>query len=400
MNQKQNPKFDENKEEMLPKEILKKKRKIEPLHFFAFIFGFALAALIFWLFWILDDTFFVLVILFLNVFWFYQLYLSIKEENKKENSKGKMSFTLYLAFSIFIYWFCWLLFIKYPISIIFTTPLLLTCIFFGIHKIKSQKEELSLKFDENGEEILWESKKQFEFVSLGFFVFELYATFFLGFMVWISLEKSFWFIIFILLIDYVCIKEIFAMLSFKAMLITQKGLTLKTKWFNEKIFYPYGSFVITDERAGLRSLCSKMMIFSTKYTSKSFVFPCIEVFKNIQKFKELCTQYTELALETMDIKEKVELYKLYRANIEIAWGYEEINYKNVFKINFNPYLEELKAYFCKEKQEMLKNMDTPKRVINYKICEKLYKKTKSLEFDTSYFEPYLQEIQTYLKNKK
>ncbi|HEB7552917.1 TPA: hypothetical protein RZH74_001622, partial [Campylobacter coli] len=53
-------------------------------------------------------------------------------------------------------------------------------------------------------------------------------------------------------------------------------------------------------------------------------------------------------LETMNLEEKVNLYKLYQANIEIFFN-QEIDH-NVFIIDFSPYIQEIKTYL-KDKNE-------------------------------------------------
>lgn len=218
---------------------------------------------------------------------------------------------------------------------------------------KNHKELEPIKQDENGGEVVWKSKRKFYLLAI--LQYALYfgmAIFFCWFCWFVLLKESLWYLPLALGLSIFDVFEIYKALNFKSMYLTKKGLLLKTR-FNGNIFYPYGSFAINSSIAvGIRFF-ERIEIHNIKYCKeKSFIFPCgvdsFGSFQNNHMFKELCTNYTQQALETINLEEKVNLYKLYRLNIEYFFS-EEINH-NVFTIDFSPYKAEIESCL-KDKNE-------------------------------------------------
>lgn len=202
------------------------------------------------------------------------------------------------------------------------------------------------KYDKNGEEIIWEGKKKYH--PAGVFQYMLY--FIIGaFYMWFSwimvLHISLWFLIFAISYNAFMLWQIYNIINFKSIHLTQKGLVLATR-FSGDIFYLYGDFVIRfDIPIGIR-FCEDITITNTKQQNRTFPFPCgydsFGSFENNQVFKEICTKHTQQALESMDIDKKAELYKIYTRNIYIIFN-EERN-SNVFMVDFLPYKQEIENY--------------------------------------------------------
>lgn len=201
-------------------------------------------------------------------------------------------------------------------------------------------------FDKNGEEIIWQGKRKYH--SVGVFQYMLYfivGAFFMWFAWILVLDISLWFLIFAIIYNAFMLWQIYNASNFKSIHLTQQGLVLFTR-FSGDIFYRYGDFVIRfDIPIGIR-FCEDITITNTKQQKRSFIFPCgydsFGSFENNRDFKELCTKYTQQALESMDIIEKTNLYKIYTINIVIMFN-EERN-SNVFMIDFLPYKQEIEHY--------------------------------------------------------
>lgn len=163
-------------------------------------------------------------------------------------------------------------------------------------------------------------------------------------------KESMWYYLLALVLSIFYYFEIHKALNFKSMVLTNKGLLLKMR-FEKDIFYPYGSFVA---QFIIRRMIrfEEVVSFMSNNICKSFAMPngydSLGSFKNNQEFKELCTKYTNQALESLNPQEKANLYKLYQSNIENFFG-EIINH-NVFIIDFDPYKAEIESYL-KDKNE-------------------------------------------------
>lgn len=253
--------------------------------------------------------------------------------------------------------------------------------------------------------ILWKPKRKFYFLAiLQYAIYFGMAIFFCWFCWFVLLKESLWYFILALGLSIFFAFESYKALNFQSMLLTEKGLLVKTR-FNGEIFYPYGKFVMSYSIAvGLRFF--ERITIHNPNNKKEFLFPCgydsLGNFENNQAFKELCTTYTQQALESMDTEKIVELYILYANNIEYIFNEERSN--NVFTIDFSPHQELLKEYFCKEIQNTFNSLSANKQLSFYRGYEqgcnnrKLYNTKKDLRFDMDYLAPYKDRIES-LKDK-
>ncbi|HEB7537195.1 TPA: hypothetical protein SB588_001731 [Campylobacter coli] len=204
----------------------------------------------------------------------------------------------------------------------------------------------------NNSTLPWKSKRKFYFLAILQYIIYLALGLFVCWFCWfVLLKESLWYGFFAFGSLYY-VFELHRALNFKSIILTEQGLILKMRWFDTEIFYPYGSFTMSYDIAyGIRFF-ERIEIQNIKHIRKEFIFPCgvdsFGSFENNHTFKELCTKYTQKALETMNLEEKVNLYKLYRANIKIFFN-QEIDH-NVFIIDFSPYIQEIKTYL-KDKNE-------------------------------------------------
>lgn len=204
----------------------------------------------------------------------------------------------------------------------------------------------------NNSTLLWKSKRKIIPFSLFFCSLYFILAFFVCWFCWfVLLKESSWYGLLAIFITFFYISELYETLNFKSIILTEQGLILKMRWFDTEIFYPYGSFTIKSITMQFIKF-DETISFLSNTTIKNFKmlngFESFGSFENNHTFKELCTQYTQKALETMNLEEKVNLYKLYRANIEIFFN-QEIDH-NVFIIDFSPYTQEIKTYL-KDKNE-------------------------------------------------
>lgn len=121
--------------------------------------------------------------------------------------------------------------------------------------------------------------------------------------------------------------------------------------FDKDIFYPYGQFTIQSVIRG-RVRIEETLSFISNQNCKTFTMPnALDAFGNFynnQAFKELCTKYTQQALESMSLQERANPYRLYQSNIEHIFS--ETRNHNVFTIDFSPYKTEIESYL-KDKNE-------------------------------------------------
>lgn len=206
----------------------------------------------------------------------------------------------------------------------------------------------SIKLDSNGDEIVWESKRQIHTFGILSFYILLFANIFFWCMSWLMMGNHQYFIGIISLSATSIILFIYGKkLTFKKAFLTKYGLTIYTR-FNTKS-YQYGDFVMKQTLSrgvyGITNLV-EVTISSTLYEAQYFIFPYgyneWASFDNTD-FKHLCTGYTQNALETMDTKSRVALFLKYYEHIEIIFN-EERNH-NIFTIDFSPYMDEMKQYY-------------------------------------------------------
>ena len=200
--------------------------------------------------------------------------------------------------------------------------------------------------------IIWHSQRQY--YTIGIFQYVLY--FILGiFICWfcwfVLLKESLWYGLLALTLSIFYYFEIYKAFNFKFMFLDNKGLSIQTR-LSGNVFYPYGSFGICNSLAiGIRFF-ERVEIYNVNYHNKIFLFPCgydsLGSFKNNQEFKELCTKHTNQSLQSMNLQEKANLYKLYHSNIEYIFN--ETRNHNVFTIDFSPYMAEIESYL-KDKNE-------------------------------------------------
>ena len=208
------------------------------------------------------------------------------------------------------------------------------------------------RFDKNGDEILWESKKKYH--PVGAFQYMLYfivGAFFMWFSWILVFNISLWWLIFAISYNAFMLWQMYNAINFKSIHLTQKGLVLATRFCGD-ICYLYGDFVIRfDIAIGIR-FYEDITITNTKQQNRTFLFPCgydsFGSFENNQGFKEICTIKTQQTLESMDIDKKAYLYKIYALNIDIIFN--EKRNSNVFIIDFLPYKQEIEHYL-KDKNE-------------------------------------------------
>ncbi|TLD84793.1 hypothetical protein [Helicobacter sp. MIT 05-5294] len=265
--------------------------------------------------------------------------------------------------------------------------------------ISKHKQEIESR---NRDMIIWESEKKFCLVAILQYLIYFIVGILLSCFSWaILLQESFLYIILTIPLTLFFVYEIYKAINLKSAFLTQNGLLLQTR-LKGTIFYPYGHFVIGFSLAvGIRYF-ERISVYGINHKNIEFVFPCgydsLGIFKNNKDFKQFCTHYTQNALETMNTKEKVMLYKLYRQNIEIIFN-EERNH-NVFTLDFKPYEEEIKKYFCNELRKTLETMNSKEKVILYKNYKVWFEKTKNLQYNMDCFTSYMEEMESYLREKK
>lgn len=186
--------------------------------------------------------------------------------------------------------------------------------------------------------IIWQSRRQYHVI--GVFQYALYiilGIFMCGFCLFALLKESLWYGLLVLVFCF----EIYKALNFKSMFLNNEGLFIQTR-FSGNVFYPYGSFGICYSLATGIRFFERIEIYDVNHRNKIFLFPCgydsLGSFKNNQEFKALCTKHTNQALESLNLQEKVNLYKLYQSHIECIFD-EERNH-NIFTIDFSPYKAE------------------------------------------------------------
>lgn len=214
-------------------------------------------------------------------------------------------------------------------------------------KPNDTKNKDNIKLDSNGDEIIWESKRNaFGILSLCIFLF---ANIFFWCMSWLMIANHQYFIGIVSLSATSVLLFMYGKeLTFKKAFLTKYGLIIYTI-FNTKS-YQYGDFVM--KQSINRGIFLPMIdivevkISSTLYEAQYFIFPYgyneWVSFDNTD-FRHLCTEYTQNALESMDTKSRVDLFLKYYEHIEIISN-EERNH-NIFTIDFSPYMDEMKQYY-------------------------------------------------------
>lgn len=193
--------------------------------------------------------------------------------------------------------------------------------------------------------ILWQSKRKIIYFSLFFYILYFVLGIFICWFCWfVLLRESLWYGLLATLLTIFFISEAYEALNLESITLTDKGLILKMK-FNKKIFYPYGKFTIQSVIRGLIRF-EEVLSFISNQNCKTFKmlngYDAFGSFYNNQEFKELCTKHTNQALQSMNLQERANLYKLYQDNIEYIFN--ETRNHNVFTIDFSPYKAEIESY--------------------------------------------------------
>lgn len=209
-------------------------------------------------------------------------------------------------------------------------------------------ERAKFRFNTSNESILWESKIKASFWDLLRYKFNYFSflLFFVGFIfsvcfIWLGLSYGiryeYWFLCILssILFGVLIVSNFYTTFNFKSMYLTRKGLIVKTR-FNGELFYPYGSFVMYSDAKIINTHYNvnteEITIFSLKQSKKTFAIPkkmpplksyilkepdyiidqidFLGAFENHEEFKKLCTQYTQLALKTMNAEEKEQFFNL------------------------------------------------------------------------------------------
>ncbi|TLD82990.1 hypothetical protein [Helicobacter trogontum] len=205
--------------------------------------------------------------------------------------------------------------------------------------------------DSESSSIIWKGKRKFYLITTLFYLIYLIFGIFISCFFWTGLlQKSFWYILIAIPLTLFSLYEVYKALNLKAVLLTQNGLLLKTL-FNGDVFYPYGYFTAGSSLAIGIKYFERVSVDNTNHSKMEFLFPygydSLGSFKNNQEFKALYTKHTNQALESLNLQDKVNLYKLYQSNIECIFD-EERNH-NIFTIDFSPYKAEIDTYL-KDKQ--------------------------------------------------
>ena len=188
--------------------------------------------------------------------------------------------------------------------------------------------------------------------------------------------------------------------NLKAMLLTNKGLELHTRFSGGIVSYPYGTFTIKKNvERGTYGISASDIITIASTHQRGIMFYSPVQYLGIDKSSAILSKHTQQALESIPIQDIAEIYLLYQDNIEYIFN--ETRNHNVFTIDFSPYKESLKKLFAKEIQETLSHLSIQEQAKIYQSYQKAcrHKSGLSLEYDLSYFDPYKAEIESYLKDK-
>lgn len=199
--------------------------------------------------------------------------------------------------------------------------------------------------------ILWQSRRKIIYPSLFFYIlYFIFGIFMCWFCWFVLIKESLWYVLLAMLLTIFFISEAYEALNLESITLTDKGLILKMK-FDKDIFYPYGQFTIQSVIRGVIRF-EEDLSFISNQNCKTFKMPngydTFGNFYNNQTFKDLCTKYTQQALESLNLQERANLYKLYQSNVEHVFN--EIRNHNVFTIDFSLYKAEIESYL-KDKNE-------------------------------------------------
>lgn len=145
---------------------------------------------------------------------------------------------------------------------------------------------------------------------------------------------------------------IYSTLDFKKIILTQNGLILKTR-FSGDIFCPYGEFIIYDD--SYFRIPQEVIGIDLKDIKKYFIIPKSryqigDILGDIESFSDICQQYTQKALATMNLESKTKLFLKYYEHIRLLPDNQEYN-RNIFTIDFSPYIKEMQKYYQTNKDK-------------------------------------------------
>ncbi|MGX3044325.1 hypothetical protein [Helicobacter sp. T3_23-1056] len=222
-------------------------------------------------------------------------------------------------------------------------------------KTDSRANQNPKRYDKNGVEILWEGKKKYHPVGLFLFIAFWCGG---GLAIWTMWHfmrvESLWYgVPLICFVGIACLFGYYC-INLRKIYLTTKGLWIHTR-FNGDIFYPYGYFVVHYMVGSMISFAEFDTIHSPQKSSKTFMFPVVRgsmgVFMNNDDFKRICSKQTQKALESMSIKDIVNLYDNYTNYAEPKRYFTIKHYfptndmiHNVFVIDFSLYRQELECY--------------------------------------------------------